>query len=205
MWHARFSLLTLMILVVVAAIDCAFLPVAERLAGGLLIGLALQIGPLWIVRASGRARRFWVGFEATGLTLVVAYVAALHSASNRAIVQWPFSLFAGLMRACSHLPEDLQLWLLRHVLLDPNQALRVIDVIAVFEISYGLPMVLLAVAGGLLATLAGPALAPAGPSADSRNLPASHRKEHKFNMLMKLQCIVLGRWSWIEGLNASRT
>jgi len=55
--NARFSLLTLMILVVVAAIDCAFLPVRTPGKSGLLIGLALQIAPSWIVSRKPAAGR----------------------------------------------------------------------------------------------------------------------------------------------------
>ena len=51
------------------------------------------------------------------------------------------------------LPTDAFHWCLKHgLVIDPRKQLKVYEVVAVFEVAYGLPMLILAIVGGALAT-----------------------------------------------------
>lgn len=151
----RYRLRTLLIVVAVVALDCAVVPVAESLAGGLLVGLALQVGLFRLVSSRGRARRFWGGFEATGLVMLILYMVG-QLVRWPVMVRWPRAVLHGLNGAASHLPPAALQWYLEHLFINPNTPLRVIDVIVVFEGSYGVPMLAIAAACGLVAALVGP-------------------------------------------------
>jgi hypothetical protein len=150
----------MMAVVVLAAVDCSLIRFWDAFAGGLLMGLALQVGLLGLPLSRGRGRRFWVGFEATGLAALLIYVPCHRVFFTQVIVPWTYHLFGAINRAMTHLSYGALVWYRRHLFINPGGALRTIDVIALQEVSFGLPMLLLASVGGLLAVLLAKRRAP---------------------------------------------
>jgi hypothetical protein len=167
----RVTIVGIMAAVVFAAIDCAAVRVAEVFAGAFLIGIGVQVGLFLWMRGRGRDRRFWAGFVATGLVAMLAYIICSRS-GLRMINRWPLYLFNDVIYASlPHLPAVVSGWFLDHAYINLNSPLRVIDVVAVFEVSYGLPMLLLASVGGLLTAGIGSRHLP-GPSATKASGPS---------------------------------
>src|SRR4051794_9630649 len=100
--------------IVFVAIDCSVLRFPAHFAGCLLIGLAMQVGLFQLLRRRGRIRRFWAGFEATGLAALIAYIACLR-ADYLMIIRWVFYLFGAINGALSYLAPDAYLWMHRHL------------------------------------------------------------------------------------------
>lgn len=130
----RLHLDEMMVLVAFAALDCTVIPVADHFAAGLAIGVALQVGLLLMLRSRGRRRRFWVGFEVTGSALLLSFFAC-KTLSLETVCRWPLFLFDN--------PYNF---------IDIHDSLNIWEMVIVFELSYGLPMLLIAVSGGLLAS-----------------------------------------------------
>ena len=126
----------MMALVAFAAVDCMAIPVADHFGGAWVVGVALQVGLLFLLRSRGRERRFWVGFEAVGLSMVIAFFAC-KSLARRTIFRWPVWLFDN-----------------PYSFIDVNDELMVYEMVIIFEVAYGLPMLLLALSGGMLAAFA---------------------------------------------------
>ena len=151
----RFTIAGLMIAVAFFAADCTVALVPGLFAGGLLIGLALQAGLYFFTVGHGRRRRFWAGFEAAGLAALLVYEVGIH-VFFRTFVGWPLYLFGSVRGVLAHLPSDATNWIVRHVyIVDPNGNLTVIQRLAMFELAFGVPMVLLAASGGLMAAFIG--------------------------------------------------
>jgi hypothetical protein len=112
-------------------------------AGILMVGLALTVGFLCWWRGHGKGKRFWFGFELAGLAAVVAYVATINL-SEGLMIQWPFYL---LQLGAVYVPYVMELV----ESLEGSPA--VIREILLFEVSYGLPMLLIASLGGILTAL----------------------------------------------------
>jgi hypothetical protein len=149
-----------MFAVALAAVDCLGLRVADLVAGYWLIGVAMEVGLLAMPRYHGRGRRFWVGFEATGLGLLLAYVAGTQ-VGHRAVNGWAYRVTESLYGSMLRLPPNTFVWCLEHgLVVDPRKPLKVYEMIALFEVAYGFPMLLLAGVGGALAAWLGSRRAP---------------------------------------------
>jgi hypothetical protein len=130
----------MMAVVAVVALDCFVLAMTDG-GGVLLVGLTLTVGFVCWWCGRGKDRRFWLGFEVAGLAAVLAYIGFMQT-SNELILQWPSYLL-------NHAPYVNDLW----TSLAANKSQ--IAGLVLFEVSYGLPMLLIASLGGLLTTLIG--------------------------------------------------
>lgn len=137
----RYRVQTLMIVVAIVALDCALVPLVERLAGGLMLGIAMELGWIRLLHARGRTRRFWIGFEAAGAAVLAVYAVGWYTCS-RMLGAWVVTVVTFGNQCASCLPDEVYLWLLRHVIIDPNAALRVIDLVVLLEVAIGFPMLL---------------------------------------------------------------
>jgi hypothetical protein len=132
-----------MVAVAVIALDCGFL--IEGAFSGLLVPvLALNLG-LLLARAGGRGRRFWSGFVATDLLAVAGFV-ALGFVAEEAVAQWPAVVFNGVI---SRLPRGAAVGVEQG--LAPLLEGSLLGQVALLEVTIGVPLVLLAVAGGWVA------------------------------------------------------
>jgi hypothetical protein len=151
----RITIAGVMAVVALAALDCFGVRFAEYLAGCWLVGAAMQVGLFAMLRSGGRSRRFWAGFEATGLGLLLVYTACSH-AVRREIYGWAYRVTESIYGSLLGLPADAFQWCFEHgLLIDPRKPLKVYEMVAVFEIAYGLPMLLLACVGGVSAARLG--------------------------------------------------
>jgi hypothetical protein len=137
----RTSIAGMMAAVAVVALDCFVLVMTDG-GGVLLVGLILTVGFVCWWRGRGKGRRFWFGFEVAGLAAVLAYIGFVQT-SNELILQWPTYLL-------NHAPYANYLW--TFLVASKSQ----ITGLVLFEVSYGLPMLLIASLGGLLAILVRP-------------------------------------------------
>jgi hypothetical protein len=128
----------MMTLVAFAAVDCMAMPVADRFGGAWVAGAALQVGLLLLLRSRGREHRFWMGFEVAGLSIVTTFFACM-TLFHPLVFRWP-------------------VWLVKNTFntIDFKKPLMVYEVVMILEIAYGVPMLLLALAGGLLAAFINP-------------------------------------------------
>lgn len=141
----------LMVMAGFTAIYCCLIKAPTYFAGCYLIGLSLIVGFPLIFRGRGPGRRFWAGFEAIGLITLVVFIAC-RTAFDQVVVRWPMILYESYRNSLSHLPPDVVDWLLGHIyVFDPRGNMTVLQMITVMETSYGLPMLLFAFIGGLLA------------------------------------------------------
>jgi hypothetical protein len=131
-----------MVAVAVIAFDCFLLTMTDG-AGILMVGLALTVGFLCWWRGHGKGKRFWFGFELVGLVAVVAYIVTIQF-SEGLILQWPAYL---LNRGLDRLPYVIALQN------SPASIESQIAQVLLFELSYGLPMLLIASLGGILTAL----------------------------------------------------
>ena len=147
----RSTIAGMMAVVALAALDCLAVRIADFLAGCWLVVAAMQVGLFAMFRSRGWGRRFWAGFEATGLGLLLAYTAGSH-ASPRVVNGWAYRVTEGIYGSMLGLPADAFQWCWEHgLVIDPRKPLKVYEAVAVFEVAYGLPMLLLAGVGGALA------------------------------------------------------
>lgn len=147
----RSTIAGMMTVVVFVALDCFAVRTPELYNGYWLIGCTMQIGYFMMLRSRCRTRRFWAGFEMTGLGTLLAY-AAWCRADYRAFNLWPYALLERTYGALGNLPPDAFQWCFEHgLVIDPRKPLRVYEMLIAFEVAYGLPMLLLAGGGGLLA------------------------------------------------------
>jgi len=147
----RVSIAGMMVAVAVVAVDCVLLMLPATFAGVYLTGIALQVGLAAWAFADPRGRRFVIGFEATGWALLLSFLLG-RAFFNRAVVQWPDFLYASYRSSLSDLTPEAVDWLLGHFSIpDPNGNLSVLQFFGVLELTFGVPMLLLASAGGLVA------------------------------------------------------
>jgi hypothetical protein len=151
-----------MVLVAFVALDCSMALIPGYLAGGYVLAIALQLGLAPLLRSRGRWRRFWVGFEASGVIALAAFLVC-RQVFSQAIARWPGFLYESYRAALAQLPGGVVDWLLTHVyVFDPRQSLSTLQVVVVLELTFGLPMLLLSAACGLLAVVVGPKVDRAG-------------------------------------------
>jgi hypothetical protein len=157
----RMTIRTFMVAVVIIAIDCVFL-IDGAFSGLLVPVLALNLGLFRLTRAGDRGRRFWTGFVVTDLLAVAGYV-ALGYVAEEAVAQWPAPLLNGVI---SRLPGDAALAVDRNLTLFLGESL--LAQVVLLETTVGVPLVLLAVAGGWIGRAVRPSratrLLSVGPS-----------------------------------------
>jgi hypothetical protein len=102
----RRRLTWLMVMAGFAAIYCCLIKAPAYFAGCYLIGLSLQVGFPLMLRGRGPRRRFWAGFEATGLIALVVFTAC-RTAFDRVVVRWPMNLYEDYRNSLSHLPPGV--------------------------------------------------------------------------------------------------
>ena len=139
----QFTVRGMMVAMAVIALDCFALVMTDG-AGVLLIGLLLNIGFVRWRRTVARRRRFWGGFVATGLAAVLAYIGCTQML-GAAFILWPMDI---LMIAPRYLPTVAGEWLDNSI--GTWSRHQLIFVITIFEVGFGLPMLLFALIGGLL-------------------------------------------------------
>jgi len=148
----RVTIRTYMVAVVIIAIDCSIL--IEGAFSGLVVPvLALNLGLLRLTRSGDRGRRFWAGFVVTDLLAVAGYVVLAYIAEE-AVAQWPTRLLNGVI---SRLPGDAAqaVDLSLSVFIEGSLLAQ----IALLETTVGVPLVLLAVAGGWIGSAVRPSRA----------------------------------------------
>ena len=144
----------------------------------------MQAGLFAIRRSVGRIRRFWAGFEATGLGLLLAYIACSY-AGLRVFDRWAYKVSESVYGSLRGLPPDAFRWCFEHgLVIDPRKPLKVYEVVAVFEVAYGLPMLILAIVGGFLAAKLGSqrALRPLATSLSASDDPKLARTDGRGTM-----------------------
>jgi hypothetical protein len=157
----RVTIAGMMAAVAVVAFDC-FLLVMTDGAGVLLTGLALNVGLVLGWRGRGTRRRFWAGFVATALAVLLGYAICFSfEVAALTTYQWPLFVFNQLIMA--HLPPTAEDWVMG-LLADPMR--QFIFILILFEVSCGLPMLLLAAIGGALAAWIGSRRAPRSGAAE---------------------------------------
>jgi hypothetical protein len=138
----RITIAGMMAAVAVIAFDCFLLTMSDG-AGILMVGLALPVGFVCWWRGQGKWKRFWLGFEIAGLVAVVAYIGTIQF-SEGVILEWPEYL---LNRGLDRLPYVIALQN------SPASIESQIAQVLLFELSYGVPMLLMASLGGILMAL----------------------------------------------------
>lgn len=153
-WH-RSTIAGLWAVVAIAALDCLGVRHSEFLAGCWLVGAAIQVGLIAMLRSRGRSRHFWTGFETTGLGLLLAY-AVFSQSCRRVVYRWAYWVTESIYDSMLGLPPDVFQWCFEHgLVIDPQRSLKVYEMVAVFEVAYGLPILLLAGVGGVLSAKLG--------------------------------------------------
>jgi hypothetical protein len=151
----RSTIAGVMAAVAFAAFDFLGVRNADFLAGCWLVGGSMQAGLFAVRRSVGGIHRFWVGFEVTGLGLLLAYIACSH-VGLPVFDRWAYKVSESVYGSLRGLPPDAFQWCFEHgLVIDPQKPLKVYEVVAVFEIAYGLPMLILAIVGGFLAAKLG--------------------------------------------------
>jgi hypothetical protein len=129
-----------------AALVRAFV-VREMFHGGILIFVALQVGLWYLPRSRGRLRRFWLGFEASGIATVLFLLSCEFfpgSPLNRPVMAYTGIVgnlaFAHLpARLADHLDEHWDLFLAVVYFLPELAAALLGGMIAAFPVPTGLP------------------------------------------------------------------
>jgi hypothetical protein len=141
----QFTVRGMMLTTAVIALDCFALVITDG-AGVLLIGLLLNVGFVRWCRTQGRRRRFWGGFVAAGLVVVLAYIGCIQVLGDN-FAQWPLFI---LINTPQYLPTWAGEWLDNFI--GTHSRFPLSFAVAIFEVGFGLPMLLLASIGGLLST-----------------------------------------------------
>jgi hypothetical protein len=138
----------MLIAVAITGFDCFILRDVDG-CGILLIGLALNFGYICMRRARDGRRRFWIGFEVTGLAVLLTYLACFEAG---VVMSGFFPQMAAsfLEIARVFLQPDAVISLEDFVYFENSNPL--VAQLVVFEVAFGLPMLLLAACGGWLAT-----------------------------------------------------
>jgi hypothetical protein len=147
--NVQFTVRGMMVAVAVIAFDFFVLIMTDG-AGVLLIGLLLNVGFVRWWRTQGRHRRYWGGFVAAGLGAVLAYSSCAQMLGST-FFDWPWFILSNTLpylplRAAERI-EDLY---------DAPNHLIAIFMITTFESTFGLPMILFALIGGLLSAFTWP-------------------------------------------------
>jgi len=145
----QFTVRGMMVAVAVIAFDFFVLVITDG-AGVMLIGLLLNVGFVRWWRTRGRRRRFWGGFVAAGLGAVLAYIGCFETLGS-AFLEWPFFIYNSTL---PYLPIKAAEWV-DDLLVNGAQSTQIVG-ISMFELAFGLPMLLFALIGGLLSAFTWP-------------------------------------------------
>ena len=140
----RMTIASMMVVVAVVAFDCCVLIVTHGI-GVVLVSLVFTIGLVVCRRARENRRLFWRWFEVSGLAMVLAYVGCLQT-NRRLVAQWAQ---LALAYVGDNLPYGPKLW---HSLVASNE---IIAGYVAYELSLGIPMLFVALLGGVLAEFIG--------------------------------------------------
>jgi hypothetical protein len=110
-----------MAVVALAARDCLGVRVAELIAGCWLVGAIMQFALVSMFRCLGCGRRFWAGFEATGLGFLRADTA--RSDASRLVVNgWAYRAAEDIYGSMLDLPAGALHWCFEHdLVIDPRK------------------------------------------------------------------------------------
>lgn len=123
----------------------------EYLAGGLLLTVGLLVGLVRLLKGRGQRNDFWKGFVYFGLPMLIAYLICYNFFLSRLIVPWAYLVFDKIDAIMVNLPDQVLEIYHRYFYIDIHSALRPINLVAIHEVAFGVPMLLLSLAGGLLA------------------------------------------------------
>jgi hypothetical protein len=151
MRQSRITPAGMMVAVAFCAADCFLIRFWEFFAGGLLMSVALQAVLFRMRLTRGRPRRFWVGFEVTGLALLLIYLICHQVFLTQIIVPWTYRLSATIDGTMAHLPYGIFAFYRRYLFIDMRGGMSNFGIIAVQEVSFGVPMLMLALAAAMLA------------------------------------------------------
>ena len=162
----RVSIVKLMLIVGIAALNLAavrilFLYNSEMLIGVAPIGLALQFGIFRLMRSRGRGRAFWVGFVVCGLTAMMAFVwvvrspgVILVSSTGGYYKEYEPPMYSALCECRDVATERVLYPILNGLHVDPlahrDSTLLRASFMGVNAVSWFLPQLFIALAGGLL-------------------------------------------------------
>ena len=121
----------------------------EFFAGGMLLAVGLQIGIVRLAKSRDRQNNFWKGFELSGWSMLVAYLICHKFFFTWLIVPWTYFVFNKIEAFIVNLPDPVLNLFNEYIYININNALRPVDIVAVQEVSFGLPMLLLSLAGGI--------------------------------------------------------
>ena len=141
----------MMLAVAFSAADCFLIRFWGFFAGGFLMVVALQVGLFRVSRTRGSGQRFWIGFELTGLALLLIYLVCHHAFFTQIIVPWTYRLFDIIDGTMAHLPYGIFAFYRRYLFIDMRGGMGSFAIIAVQEVSFGVPMLMLALAAAMLA------------------------------------------------------
>jgi hypothetical protein len=147
----QFTVRGMMVAVAVIALDFFVLIMTDGGAGVLLIGPLLNVGFVRWWRTQGRRRRFWGGFVAAGLGAVLAYIGCVQALGPADL--WPWFIINSTL---PYLPLRAAEWF-EDIYDAPN---NLIFMITMFEVAFGLPMLLFAFIGGRLSAFTWPRKVP---------------------------------------------
>jgi len=184
----RLSIAKLMVVVGVVALNIAaarllFDDNSEMLIGVALSGLILQVGLFQLMRSRGRGRGFWAGFIACGLMAMTTLVWAmlfpevLGITATMTLVRMPGSSMYTVWYGYANFVSE---HIIAPVLYDPrinpgiylDSLLGGALIVGIRAVVWFLPQLLIAVVGGLLASLIGGRRSKS-PAGDPRSLAAS--------------------------------
>jgi hypothetical protein len=146
----QFTVRGMMVAVAVVAFDFFVLMMTDG-AGVMLIGLLLNVGFVRWWRTQGRRHPSWGGFVAAGLAAVLAYIGCIQMFES-GFLQWPLFIINSTL---PYLPLGAEQWVIDH-LTTSSQLIAFM----MFEVSFGLPMLLFALVGGLLSASTWPRRIP---------------------------------------------
>jgi hypothetical protein len=148
----KISIAKLMVIVGIVALNFAAVRVfIEEGNGFFLIGIALQIGILCLIRCRIEVRPFWWGFEAfglvAGLTLFLIGLVGEDDSELLRLMNWYFISIFNIFENILVLIKDPQTrGRLTVFVMEDSQKI-------ILEIAYFLPQLLIAVVGGFLTSL----------------------------------------------------
>ena len=132
-----------MALVAILAVDSTALRsfLVGGLEGFLVIGLGLQVGLLCMIASHGSVRRFWIGFEASGLLAMIAYVGLAMLA--------PESMDLFFINGMNFLARQVPSAVVQQIIVE-EQSETLTTILMLQEALLGLPQLLVALSGGVL-------------------------------------------------------
>lgn len=123
----------------------------ESCAGGMLMSVFVLVGAMAILGGRARRRPFWCGFEAVGVPLFVAYLVAHRFLFAGLVFPWTNFVFRWIDLWAAKLPAGAFHVFRQYFYINRRGALTPAEIVVLQEVSFGLPMLVLGAAGGLVA------------------------------------------------------